>query len=75
MGLDEGVEAAKICKGGLIVDMLIGALISLVTDAALLEMIEAWALIVGREDREVMGLVSLGVVGQEAMGVVRCWVA
>ena len=75
MGLDKGVEAAKICEWRLIMDMLVGALVTLVTDTALAEMIEAWTLIVGGEDREVMRSVSVRVVGQEAAGVVRSWVA
>ena len=75
MGLDEGVEAAKICEWRLIMDMLVGALVTLVTDAALAEMIEAWTSIIGGEDREVMRSVSVGVVGQEAAGVVGRWVA
>ena len=63
MGLNESMEAAEICKWRLVGDMFVGALVTLVTDAALAEMIEAWAMIVGREDRELAGSVSLRVVG------------
>ena len=75
MGLNEGVEPVKVCEWGLIMDMLIGALVTLVTDAALAEMMDAWMLIVGGEDWEVMRLVSVRVKGQEAAGVAGSWVA
>ena len=42
--------------------MFVGALVTLVADAALSEMIDAWMMIVGRENRELAGLVGLGVV-------------
>ena len=63
MGLNKSVEAAEIGEWRSVGDMLVGALVTLVTDAALAEMIEAWAVIVGREDWELVGLVTLRVVG------------
>ena len=64
MGFDEGVEAVEICKWRLVGDILVGALVTtLVTDSTLVEMIDAWAMIVGREDREVVRPISLRVVG------------
>ena len=49
-------------------NMFVGALVTLVADAALLEMIDTWAMIVGGEDWELAGPVGLGVVQQEATG-------
>ena len=62
MGLDECVEAAEICEWRVVMDVLIRAVLTLVTDAALMEMIEAWTSIVGGEYREVIRSVSVGVV-------------
>ena len=63
MGFNKGVEAPKICEWRLIGDMLEGALVTLVTDGTLAEMIDAWATIVGGENWELVGSISVGVVG------------
>ena len=63
MGFDEGIEAPKICEWRLIVDVLEGALVTLVADGTLTEMMDAWVTIVGGEDRELVGSISVGVVG------------
>ena len=42
--------------------MFIGALVSLGADATLSEMIDAWTMIVGRENQELAGLVGLVVI-------------
>ena len=63
MGFDESVETAKIGEWRLVVDMLVGELVTLVTDGSLVKMIHAWAMIFGGKDWEVARPVSLRVVG------------
>ena len=43
-------------------DVFIGALVTMMADATLLEMIDTWTMIVGGEDRELAGPVGLRVV-------------
>ena len=50
--------------------MLVGALVTLIANAALSEMIDTWTMIVGGENWELAGPVRLNVIRQEVPGEV-----